>query len=357
MTVHTDCTYFRGDVPCKPHKQHGVHCDDCSYYQPLTKSILIIKLGAVGDVIRTTPLLHRIRKEYPEAAIWWLTHTPDVVPPSVNTILRFSAESIFVLQAMQFDVLINLDKDLEACAIANTVSAKDKKGFMLASNGKPTPIDKNAEQKFLTGIFDDISKANTKSYVEEIFEICGWEFKGEEYVLDVKQYLDEPIPNNGKKIIGLNTGCGDRWVSRLWEFSRWESLILRLTEKGYFPLLLGGKQEYEKNLELSQKTGAYCPLPRKLPEFTALMNQCDIVVTGVTMALHLGIGLQKRIVVINNIFNAHEFELYGRGEIIQPALECKCYFRQTCTNQDYNCMEHLSVEHVLSAIERQIPAL
>ncbi|MBI3259680.1 MAG: hypothetical protein HYZ54_09430 [Ignavibacteriae bacterium] len=87
------------------------------------------------------------------------------------------------------------------------------------------------------------------------------------------------------------------------------------------------------------------------------MNRCDIIVTGVTMALHLAIGLKKRIVVINNIFNPYEFELYGRGEIIQSELACKCYFRQTCTNPDYNCMEHLSVEYVLSAIERQIPAL
>jgi heptosyltransferase-2 len=357
MTLHTDCTYFRGDIPCRPHKQHGVHCDNCNYYKPLTKSILIIKLGAVGDVIRTTPLLHHIHKNYPESAVWWLTLTPDIVPSTVNTVLKFSPESCLILQAMKFDILINLDKDLEACALASVITAKEKKGFLLSSNGKPTPADSNAEHKFNTGIFDDISQSNTKSYVEEIFEICGWNFDREEYVLDVEDYLEEPILNNNKKIIGLNTGCGERWTSRLWDFSRWEKLILRLIDKGYFPLLLGGKQEYEKNIELSLKTGAYCPSPRKLPEFTALINQCDIVVTGVTMALHLGIGLQKRLVVLNNIFNPYEFELYGRGEIIQPMRECTCYFQPTCTNSDYNCMEYLSVEQILTAIERQVAAL
>jgi len=354
MTVHTDCIHFRGDIPCRPHKQHGVHCDNCTYNQSLTTQILIIKLGAVGDVIRTTPLLQRIREVYPAAAIWWLTLTPEVVPSNVNTVLCFSPESCLILQAMEFDIVINLDKDLEACALANLITAKEKKGFLLSPNGKPSPADKNAEHKFITGIFDDLSQANTKSYLDEIFEICGWKFGGEEYCIDTIEYSGEQIPNSGKKIIGLNTGCGDRWVSRLWEFSRWEQLILKLTAKGYFPILLGGKQEYEKNSELSQITNAYCPLPRKLPEFIALMNQCDVIVTGVTMALHLGIGLRKRLVVMNNIFNHHEFELYGRGEIIQPERRCTCYFKPTCSNPEYNCMEFLSVEQVIQAIERQV---
>ena len=38
---------------------------DCSYYDPVDKKILIIKLGAIGDVIRTTPLLHKLKATYP----------------------------------------------------------------------------------------------------------------------------------------------------------------------------------------------------------------------------------------------------------------------------------------------------
>ena len=55
--IKFDCRYFRGDVPCKPHKENGVHCvdergNDCQYYDPTGKKILIIKLGAIGDVIQ-----------------------------------------------------------------------------------------------------------------------------------------------------------------------------------------------------------------------------------------------------------------------------------------------------------------
>ena len=34
---------------------------DCTNYDKITKRILIIKLGAIGDVIRTTPLVEKYR--------------------------------------------------------------------------------------------------------------------------------------------------------------------------------------------------------------------------------------------------------------------------------------------------------
>ena len=56
MKIHTDCRHFRGDMPCVFHKKTGVHCEGCADYDPLKERILIIKLGAIGDVIRSTPL-------------------------------------------------------------------------------------------------------------------------------------------------------------------------------------------------------------------------------------------------------------------------------------------------------------
>ncbi|HEX9614834.1 MAG TPA: glycosyltransferase family 9 protein, partial [Bacteroidota bacterium] len=128
IPLKTDCRYFRGDIPCKPHKEHGVHCVDehgidCRYYDPTDRRILIIKLGAIGDVIRTTPLLRKLKEVYPRARITWLTHTPEIVPSSVDEILPFSAASITALQATKFDVLYNLDKDREACALASLISS------------------------------------------------------------------------------------------------------------------------------------------------------------------------------------------------------------------------------------------
>jgi heptosyltransferase-2 len=359
MVLKTDCRYFRGDIPCKPHKQSGVHCVDdrgesCPHYSPISKKILIIKLGAIGDVIRTSPLLHRLTREYPGAQIWWVTHTPDIIPSIVDRAFKFSPESLLILQQTYFDIAINLDKDSEACALMNIIQAGLKKGFWL-NDDRCAPIDGDAEQKFLMGVFDDLNRINTKSYPEEIFEICGFQFAGEEYLLDnfaSEGYRWPKLPKK-KIVIGLNTGCGGRWISRLWPEKYWITLARQLKKAGYAPLLLGGEQEHRKNLKIARLSGALYFGHFPLHQFINLVDQCVLVVTAVTMAMHITIGLKKKIVLFNNIFNRHEFELYGLGEVVEPAIECVCFFSPTCPN---DCMSTIEPRRVFDTIRRLISA-
>ncbi|MBM2817175.1 MAG: glycosyl transferase family 9 [Ignavibacteria bacterium] len=351
QTYKSDCKHFRGDVPCKPHKITGIHCVECSEFFPQNQRILIIKLGAIGDVIRTTPLLHKLWREFPSASIWWLTNSPEILPSRIDKILPFNLESITTLNAIEFDIVINFDKDLHACSLASNLKTKKIIGFTL-SDGKPAPANPESEQKFLTGLWDDVNKANDKSYVDEIFEICGFEFKGEEYILEMDDSYSWELPARNKMYVGLNTGCGSRWTSRLWKFEYWEQLINLLISKGYTPILLGGEQEHEKNKLLSEKTGSFYPGYFDLKKFISLINHCDTVVTAVTMGLHIAIGLKKNVVLFNNIFNPKEFELYGRGVILEPELECKCFFKPQCTNIEYFCLDHLLPENVMKAIEQ-----
>jgi len=173
-------------------------------------------------------------------------------------------------------------------------------------------------------------------------------------LLDVDTSIEWDIPNEGEKIIGLNTGCGARWVSRLWDNKYWIELIKMLQDAGFFPMLLGGKQEHENNLYLNEQTGAFYPGHFPLKKFISLMNQCDGVVSAVTMGMHIAVGLKKPLILMNNIFNPYEFELYGRGEIVQPSKECKCYFSPRCKNEEYFCMDYLKPEAIFSAIKRHV---
>jgi heptosyltransferase-2 len=299
-------------------------------------------------VIRTTPLLLRLRQVYPQAEITWLTQSPEVLPAEVDRILGFDLPNIVSLQSDHFDVLINLDKDREAIALAESVSAERKEGFgMDARTGKCTPINERSRHKWMTGLFDDINQNNTKSYPEEIFEMCGFKFAGEKYILDVEGHtwnLPEPSP-----LVGLNTGCGGRWTTRLWPDGHWIELIRQLRSSGTGVLLLGGPQEHEKNVHLASVTGAAYMGIFPLRQFISLMSQCDVVVTAVTMALHIAIGLNKKLVLFNNIFNCHEFELYGLGEIVEPPVECKGCFKGTC---EHDCMSLISPAEVYSAVQR-----
>ncbi len=355
--IRFDCRHFRGHVPCKPNKKHGYECDGCPVYEVPAKRILIIKLGALGDVIRTSPLLVRYRALWPNARITWITQSPDVVPRAmVDEVLAYDVVGLERARNGVYDIAINLDKEVEACALLRDVKSSEKFGFIL-KDGHIDAATPAAMHKLVTGLFDGRSKANTKNYLEEIFEVCHLEFKGEEYQLDIDAGFAAKWEllrgkAQGKPIVGLNTGCGDRWKTRLWPEERWTALIKGLQADGFFPLVLGGKQEDELNKRYAEATGCYYPGYFSLKEFFALVSHTDIIVTQVSMMMHIAIALKKRLVLFNNIFNAHEFHLYGRGVIVQPSTGCDDYYGNICTRK-HHCMLDIDVDTVLAHIRAQ----
>jgi heptosyltransferase-2 len=167
--------------------------------------------------------------------------------------------------------------------------------------------------------------------------------------------VDKPEPFNagaipGAPVVGLNTGCGSRWPIRQWPYDNWEKIIGLLQNRGFGVVLLGGPDEDERNRKLSAGAGARYFGTVPLGAFAGLVDMCDIVVTGVTMALHLAIGLEKQVVLLNNIFNRYEFELYGRGEIIEPPHRCRCYYKNACADP---CMHTITPERVAEAVENR----
>ena len=349
MKVHTDCRHYRGEIPCSPHKDKGFHCLDCTEFDPIEERILIIKLGAIGDVIRTTPLLRKLKGIHPKAAFHWLTHTPEILPSCVDRAFRYDLASVEVIKATPYDWLFNLDKDREACALALAIHAAQKRGFILV-DGHCAPLDPAAENKWLTGLFDDVSRKNLKSYPQEIFEICGFTYGGEEYLLDIPDDIEWDLAKD-KKRIGLNTGCGTRWQTRLWPDAHWIELARWLKKEGYDVLFLGGEQEHQKNRRLARSADVRYLGHFPLQEFISLLNQCDLVVTAVTMALHIAIGLKKKVVLFNNIFNPHEFELFNRGLIVEPPKSCKGCYMSACSEP---CMELIRPEQVLQHIRQMM---
>ena len=351
--VRTDCRWFRGFVPCVPHKQEGVVCT-CDRYEKLEKRILIIKLGAAGDVIRTTPLITRIRKDNPSAEIVWLTYFPDLIPKdSVNKVLGFEPKNILWLEVQKFDWVINLDKDDEAIALVSKLNTKKLSGFLMDERGKSKPTrDKASVHKWMTGLWDDLNKANTKSYVQEIFEICGYTFADEAYLLPARTKGKWEAIDRSKRVVGLNTGCGTRWTTRLWGEKNWTALAKNLKDAGHEVILLGGPQEDELNKRIASASGAKYLGHFDLSVFIDLMDQCSVVVSQVTMAMHIAIGLGKKLILLNNIFNSHEFYLYGKGSIVEPALPCLGCFKQRfdarCPVE--NCMELIRPERVAAAV-------
>lgn len=348
--LKTDCFHFRGDLPCGPHRRNGKTCT-CDEYTPVSRRGVIIKLGAAGDVLRTTPLLRAINPQKSGTKVLWVTDYPELLPPEACEAVKPTAATVARLQASEWDFCWNLDKDSDACALESLVRAKERAGFML-KGGVPSPINPLAWHKFATGIDNGYSRVNTLSYVQEIFQIVGLPFEREEYWLrspnqDARRRAEALLPGGGW--IGLNTGAGWRWPTRLWPEASWRELIALLKAKGLSPVILGGPEEIALNTNLAASTGCLWPGVQSLDTFFAMIQRCSCVVSSVTQAMHLAIAARVPLVLFNNIFNPHEFELYGRGVILGPPVNCDCFYDATCRT-GRNCMDEISPERAMDTV-------
>jgi heptosyltransferase-2 len=159
------------------------------------------------------------------------------------------------------------------------------------------------------------------------------------------------LTNTNTKIIGMNTGCGGRWTTRLWTIDKWVELVdvLKAQHPDAEILLLGGEAEHERNKEIQARSGAMYLGYFSLYEFINLVNQCHLIITQVTMGMHITLALGKKIVLMNNIFNPHEFDLFGKGEIVMPDKTCKCFYRGSCLD-GVSCMENLPAQKIATAV-------
>lgn len=366
-TINLDCRHFRGDIPCAPHKEKGVHCKDCPYYDPIRERILIIKLDAVGDVLRTTSILEGLKEKYPQSRITWLTMEDSLElfknNPLVDEVLCYSTESLFRIGLEGYDLVINLDVAPRSARLAEASKGKSKIGYGYSPSGYVYPFNKEAQRWYEMGVFDDIKKANTKTYQTIMLEICGLNPRSHDLILNLtdeekgfaRKFAEKNGITGGRFIIGLNTGAGSRWRHKKWTVEGYLELI-GLLHREFSPhiLLFGGPLEVDRNRFLAEKspcgvidTGC----GNTLREFASLINLCNLVVTGDTLALHIAVALKKRVVVLLGPTSGAEIDFYGRGEKIVPSLECVCCYRQDCDITP-TCMESIRSEDVMAAVRR-----
>ena len=370
LFFRADCRHFTGEKPCAPHKAEGVVCRDCPRYDPVREKILIIKLDAAGDVLRSTSILPAFKKNNPGLSIWWVTENSSKPllekNPHIDVLLGVDPSLPGLLGAASFGRAFNFDMGRKAAAILRMANAAVKKGFGLSKEGVVVPLDPSADQWFEMGIFDTVKRANQRTYQDHLFQLGGLSYNQEEpqLVLTEKErawaegFAKKNKLSKFKKIVGLNIGSGGRWPMKRWRLEGFLWLAKQLKKK--YPrngvLLYGGPEERDLMPVLAKKLKGAC-LPtgteNTLRQFAALVGLSDVMVTGDTLALHVAVALGKRLVAYFGPTSDVEIDLYGRGEKVLPDSPCRCYYQNQCT-QKVSCMDNLGEKAMLAAVERQL---
>jgi ADP-heptose:LPS heptosyltransferase len=97
--------------------------------------ILIIKLGATGDVVRTTPLLSQLSGQ-----ITWLTAAKNsTLLENLTANLRcFSWEERANAMDTHYDLAINLEDTIDVAQFLRTIECSEIFGAYLSPNGSVT---------------------------------------------------------------------------------------------------------------------------------------------------------------------------------------------------------------------------
>ena len=363
-----DCKFFLGDRPCIWHKQSGVLCT-CDRYEPVEERLLIVKLDAMGDVLRSTALLPPIAEAHPRGAITWITRKESVPllqrNPYIAEVLELGPEAVVHLQTRTFDRVINLDASKTSAALASAARSARKDGFVLHERGYVQPTNEAARRWLEAGIFDDIKRQGSSTYQDRMAEILGLAGRPHRYVFELspdevergRRHLASIGLDFDRPVIGLNTGAGGRWPLKQWREDGYLELIARVSRREDVQfLLLGGPAEQERNDRL--KRAADVPLldpgcDNTVRHFAALMSHTNVIVTGDTLAMHLALALGKRTVVLFGPTSAAEIELYGLGEKVVPSMSCLSCYKTSC---DFvpNCMDLITTDMVEGAVVRQL---
>jgi len=364
LELRRDCRHFPGDRPCRFHKETGAGCPDCSHYSGRGTTVLVVKLDALGDVLRTTSVLPAIHRAYGPCYVTWVTSGAAVDlftgNEMVDEVLVAGEGSVPTLLAREFDILINPDAAPASCAIATTVNAKKKFGFVLSPEGYVTPLNEAAESWLLMGSFDQIKRENRRTYQDILHDICELDAAGQHIVLSLTEAelrneanmmrLLESQPR--APVVGVNTGAGERWQYKKWRVDGFIELIgMLLDETQTSVLLLGGPGERERNARIKSHFGSRVAnaCQQNLRDFVREVDLCDVVVTGDTLALHVALGLEKRVVALFGPTSPWEVDIYGQGQKVTPDLDCVCCYKQRCDNKP-SCMDMISARDVFRAV-------
>jgi heptosyltransferase-2 len=323
----------------------------------------------MGDVLRTTCLLPLIAGEHPRASISWVTR-PESTPllennPYLANVVTYGPDALAHLLSRSFDRVINLDAGRVSAELATIARGWRKDGFVLDGAGRVVATNEAARGWLSMGLFDDLKRDNTQTYQSLMAGILGLPDEGHRYVFRLsesersraREHLLNLGVDLGAPVVGVNPGAGGRWELKKWREQGFVSLIDWLHEDlGVQVLLLGGRAEEPGIERLKERVSvpvfdAGCD--NEVRHFAALMGHCGVIVLGDTLAMHLGLALGRRVVVLFGPTSAAEIELYGLGEKVVPEMECLACYKATC---DFipNCMDLISFEMVAGAVRRQL---
>lgn len=339
--------------------------------------VLIVKLQALGDVLRTTSLLEPLRRRGP-CRVTWLTKR-DARPllegnPHLADILTLDPSDEAAAARMaarlsgRFDLVLSLEEDAAVARVAAAARRGELVGVTVTDGRLGyTPSSAGYYDMSLLAAdkaaADRLKAANRRSFARLWLRALGLEARAPRPLLRLtpRERAAARRAAPGRRPLGFNFNAGARWPAKQVSDEQAARLLAACARAFRRPLLvLGGKEPQERarnrriaalaaRLEPSARPRLAPPLP--LRAFAALIERCAALVTTDSLALHAAAALGRPAVALVGPTSAAELDFAGAGTALTPPGGCACFYRARC-ERAVHCLDALPASAVIAALRR-----
>jgi ADP-heptose:LPS heptosyltransferase len=290
-------------------------------------NVLIGKLGATGDVVRTTPLVKCLSGQ-----INWVTESKNTI--LLNNVAEnlqcFSWEERDLVPNVEYDLIINLEDTVEVATYLKRFKHKQWFGAYASSNNTLRYTDDSRRWFDLSLISshgrrqaDHLKFLNRFTYQELIFAGLDLRFTGEQYL------LPEPIETELFGDVAIAAEAGPVWPMKRWAY--YEELKGQLQRQGLIVNLL--------------------PKRESLLEHLCDVRNHKCLVGGDSLPMHFALGTETPCITLFTCTSPWEIYDYGvQKKIISPLLERFFYKR----GYDRRATTAISLEEVLEGATQAV---
>ena len=338
---------------------------------PSNPKILIVLMGAIGDVVRGLPIAVRIKQTWPESHVTWAVEpiSRGLVEnhSAIDRVLVFerskgmSGYAAFVrkMRGYTYDVCLDLQRHFKSGCTSRLSGATQRLGFDRGNAREFNWLFNTHRLPTQDRFSPKIDQFQAFGDVLGLVEMEPLEF-GLRASDEESEKIGSLLPQTPSSTSFAAMLLGSTWSSRLWFPKRYAEVGNTLwEERGIASLLIGAENEKEMAAEICAEMPAEAVVnltgKTKLRELVAVFERCIVAIGSDSGPMHIAAAVGLPVVSLWGATSPRRSGPYGSENLmLQSAIGCSpCYLR-TCPKLRRLCMEDLPSAAVLAALQKAL---
>jgi lipopolysaccharide heptosyltransferase I len=338
--------------------------------------VLIVRLGALGDIVHAIPVAAALRRAFPDARIDWLVSAKhreilDLVPVIDRRLVindrgdtnggSSLLSAIRELRAARYDVAIDLQGLIKSALLARASGAPRVAGFVAsyARERLARLFYTDVHDPGRGGLYDPRETRHVVDINLGLLTVLGLNAVRAEFPIDQVESApaQQVRERTGGRYALLNPGAA--WPNKRWPPARLSEVAtaLRARHDLMSVVLWGpGEEPLAREVVAGAAGAALLSPPTSVADIVAMSRGAALMVSGDTGPTHIASAIGTPIVGIYGPTRpARNGPLSPHDVTVSRDASCVCHHLRRCV-RDRMCLLDIEAGEVLGAVERRLAA-